>query len=215
MEAHHLSGVLDSFEHSFLCSEFPHAVFYKIEYALRFELGGEDVSTSRPLKRFIQAFDRGKTVAAELFGGSQSVWMLTSEYGGAKPRRKRLKPYKVCGLKRMDFQHLGAVSQRDNPDIDDEDGELFRHWDAVELTDRDQLNEVLWLALGGELGIQPASGADIYFVDFSKGLVLHPYDDRGMDVASIYKEDLSSLYKARKDWLLEYEMERMQALFEV
>lgn len=210
-----MTDVLDPFEHSFNCSEFPHDVFYQFQYALRFELGGEGVSTARPVKRFIQAFDRGKSVAAELFDGSQAVWMLTSEYCGAEPRRKRLKPYKCCGLKRKDFQYLGAISQRGNPHFDEEDGEVFRHWDAVELADQAQLNELLWLSLGVELGIQPASSASIYFVDFPRGLVLHPYDDRGMDVAAVRKEDLSSLYYARKDWLLEYDMERMQALFEV
>lgn len=210
-----MTDVLDTFDHSFNCSEFPHAIFYKFEYALRFELGGEGVSTLRPLKRIIQAFDRAKFVAAELFNESQSVWMLTSEYCGAVPRGKRLKPYKSCGLKRKDFQYLGSVSQRENPDVDNEDGEVFRHWDAVELADQGQLNEVMWLALGGELGIRPASFAAIYFVDFAKGLVLHPYDDRGMDVAALCKEDLASLYSARKDWLLEYNREEIKALFEV
>nr|WP_280818068.1 DUF3885 domain-containing protein [Zongyanglinia huanghaiensis] len=72
----------------------------------------------------------------------------------------------------------------------------------------------MWLALGCELGIRPASFADIYFVDFKKGIVLYAYDDRGMDVSAVRKEDLMSLYKNRNSWLLEYGFDEMKTVFE-
>lgn len=209
-----MTDVFKSFEHSFPYSEISHNLFDATEFALRFELGGEGVSTDRPLKRFIQAFERATSVADDLFYDTRRLWMLSSVYRNAKPPKKRLKPFKLCGLKKSDFQYLGAVSQKDNSDIDHDFGEVFRHWDAAELANLGQLHEVMWLALGCELGIRPASFADIYFVDFEKGLVLHAYDDRGMDVSAVRKEDLIALYRNRHSWLLEYCFDEMKTTFE-
>ncbi|KAE9631690.1 DUF3885 domain-containing protein [Parasedimentitalea maritima] len=209
-----MTDILKHFEHPFPYGEFSHNLFDDTEFALRFELGGEDVSTDRPLKRFIQAYDRATSVATEVFSDTGCLWMLSSVYGDAEPRKKRLKPFKLCGLKKNNFQYLGAVSQKGNPDFDEDDDEVFRHWDAAELEDLGQLREVIWLALGCELGIRPASFADIYFVDFKKGIVLYAYDDRGMDVSAVRKEDLMSLYRNRNPWLLEYGFDEMKAVFE-
>lgn len=171
--------------------------------------------TSRPLKRFIQAFERADAVSSTLFEQTTSLWLLSSQYGEREPKKKRLKPFKVCGIHRSSFQYLGAVSQKDNEYIDDDvDSEIYRHWDAFELVSRDHLRDVLWLSLGGELGISPAFHGRMYIVDFERNLVLHPYDDRGMDVVAMKKEDLSSLYTSHRSWLLEYSMDKMKDVFE-
>ncbi|MCD9147735.1 DUF3885 domain-containing protein [Pseudophaeobacter flagellatus] len=203
------------YDHPFTCAEFPHSLFHDFEYALRFELGGETVPTSRAIKRFIQAFERCDAVAADLFKETTSLWLLSSSYGKKKPAKKRLKPYKECGIRRSNFQYLGALSPEETQCSGDEIEEnSFRHWDCLELAERGQLRELLWLALGCELNIRPACFSDMYFVDFERGLVLHPYDDRGMDVAAVRKADLLSLYRSRYDWLLDFSIDRMKAVFD-
>lgn len=205
---------IQRFKTDFTPAEFPHGMFYNCDIGLRFELGGEENSTSRPLKRFAQALSRADAVSSSVFSKSSSVWLLSSTYGTELPAKKRLKPYKFCGLTKSSFEYLGATPQLDNNHIQTFGSDLYRHWDVAKLADIGQLHEVLWLTLGSELGIKPTVYADIYIVDFEKSIALHPYDDRGMDVVSMDEENLAHLYDKHKSWLLEYDATQMKAKFE-
>lgn len=114
----------------FGCAELPHALFYQFEVALRFELGGENVGSERPIKRFIQAFERAETIAADLFTQS-SVWLLSSSFGEAGSLKKNLKPFKTIGLSPRDFIDLGAVAQNDTDHIEEFGEDFYRLWGAT------------------------------------------------------------------------------------
>lgn len=197
----------------FGCTELPHGLFYEFEVALRFELGGEGVCSTRPIRRFVQAFERADAVAADLFARS-SVWLLSSAFGEANLPKKHLKPFKAIGLSQSDFTDLGAVAQNEADHIEEFGEDLYRHWAGTVLESPDLIREALWLSLGSELGIRPAANASLYFVDFENRIVLHPYDDRGMDVIAMHRDALSDLYWSRHSWLLEYDMARMKSVFE-
>jgi len=204
--------ILGSFPQVFPCTSFSHNLFHDWEHCLRFELGGDDVPYSFRLRRFIQAFERADAVASWLFRDTEKLWLLSSFHGAKKPRKKRLKPYRASSLMPTDFQYLGKVFQDEVSD--DFNGDVYRHWDATILTERAQLREVLWLTLGAEVSVEPTLPADIYIVDFARGLVLHPYDDRGMDVAATRKETLAPLYREYHDWLQKLRIDEMRAAFE-
>lgn len=204
-------NILGSFSPVFPCTDFSHNLFRDWDHCLRFELGGDDVSDSLCLRRFIQAFERADAVASWLFRDTEELWLLSSDYGDEKARKKRLKPYKKTPLRPSDFQYLGKVFQED---LDDFTGDIYRHWDATILKERWQLREVLWLTLGAEVGVRPTVSADIYVVDFARGLVLHPYDDSGMDVSATRKETLVPLYQEYHDWLQTFRIDEMRAAFE-
>ena len=53
----------------------------------------------------------------------------------------------------------------------------------------------------------------VFFFDTTRHLLFHPYDDRGVDVVGETTEDIRFLYEDCKNWLLEYDMERMQTTF--
>ena len=205
---------IQRFDTDFTLTEFPHGMFYKFDVGLRFELGGEENSTSRPLKRFSQAFSRADTVSSSVFNKSSSLWLLSSTYGTERPANKRLKPYKLCGLTKSSFEYCGGTPQKDSDHIDAFGSDRYRHWDVARLVEKEQLREVLWLTLASELGIQPAVPADVYIVDFDKSIAIHPYDDRGMDVVSMDRENLAHVYEKHKLWLLEFDAPKMKATFE-
>ncbi|MEX0327602.1 MAG: DUF3885 domain-containing protein [Ruegeria sp.] len=209
-----MANIFDQFDSAITCDEFPHAMFYEFEVGLRFELGGEGVPTSRPIQRFIQAFERVDAISSKLFENSNSLWLLSSWYGDECPKNDRLTVFKKCGISKSLFRYLGATSHE--VEYDDDKAELvdYRHWYAAELDGIDKLREVLWLALGSELGIKPTVHATVYIVDFEKSIALHPYDDRGMDVVSMERGHLSALYNAHRSWLLDYDIPRMKDIFE-
>ncbi|SMP27315.1 DUF3885 domain-containing protein [Shimia sagamensis] len=209
-----MTDIFAPFDHAFPCTEFSHALFFDWDHALRFELGGEGVPTTRALKRFNQALHRASTVAAALFQNTEELWLLTSYYGEKPRTKKRLKQLRHCGLDPANITHLGAVAQIDEDYIAEFGCDQFRFWDAFQLTEKSQLQEVLWLTLGAELGVHPRLTMDVYFVDFAQNLVLHPYDDRGMDVVAINKDALLPLYQRFGDWLLEWNRPEMRSNFD-
>ena len=63
------------------------------------------------------------------------------------------------------------------------------------------------------LGFRELSSA-IFFFDTTRHLLFHPYDDRGLDIVGKSPEDIRYLYEDCRNWLLDYDMERMRNTFE-
>lgn len=78
---------------------------------------------------------------------------------------------------------------------------------------REALHRLLWGALAKDLGIRPSLGGDLYVADPARGVLVHPYDDRGMDVIGPSHALLAELYERVGDCLLEYDRARMDAFF--
>jgi len=58
------------------------------------------------------------------------------------------------------------------------------------------------------------TGKETYFVNIDKKLILHMYDDRGLDIVSADREALVSIYKKHNDWILDYDREQIDKQFE-
>ena len=54
----------------------------------------------------------------------------------------------------------------------------------------------------------------VFFFDTTSHILLHLYDDRGMDIAAASIESLRSLYEQFPNWLLAYDRKRMDTLFQ-
>ena len=63
------------------------------------------------------------------------------------------------------------------------------------------------------LGFRELSSA-IFFFDTTRHLLFHPYDDRGLDIVGKSPKDIRYLYEDCRNWLLDYDMERMRNTFE-
>lgn len=61
-------------------------------------------------------------------------------------------------------------------------------------------------------GFRELSSA-VFFLDTTRHLLFHPYDDRGADAVAAKRETLLPLYTDCQNWLLEYDLERMQQIF--
>lgn len=56
--------------------------------------------------------------------------------------------------------------------------------------------------------------SNVYFLNSHKDVLFHLYDDRGADVVAADKEILRPLYESCKDWILDYDREKIDLLFE-
>ncbi|WP_430383351.1 DUF3885 domain-containing protein [Yoonia maritima] len=82
------------------------------------------------------------------------------------------------------------------------------------MNDKRSISDIMWLCIASEMMIEPAfHSTKAYLVDARNGLILHAYDDRGLDVVSLNKSQLSELFIKFNKWLLEYDLARMNAMF--
>jgi hypothetical protein len=55
--------------------------------------------------------------------------------------------------------------------------------------------------------------ARLYLASPSRGVLLHPYDDRGLDVVGTTTDSIRSAYEQFRDWLLRHDLEKMTRAF--
>jgi hypothetical protein len=61
---------------------------------------------------------------------------------------------------------------------------------------------------------QPRTADYIYLINRTRNIVLHMYDDRGMDLIAHEASDLQPIYDAYKGWILDYDRARIEQTFE-
>jgi hypothetical protein len=61
--------------------------------------------------------------------------------------------------------------------------------------------------------IQPSAPVVTFLIDPVNSIMLHAYDDRGMDVMADDATKLRDAYSVFDEWLLDYDRERMGILF--
>lgn len=78
-----------------------------------------------------------------------------------------------------------------------------------------KLQNLLWSAITSDFGssLRPNPRCRVYLFNRNKGIVVHPYDDRGMDIISRRTSALTGLYERHHDLLLDYDIEAMRQTF--
>jgi hypothetical protein len=191
-------------------------------YRLRFELGGEDYDPrERAVPRALQAFIRAKAVTDALFGdaciGVLATYRLDDELDSRdSPLRnvdhKVHRAEGLAGLQAMGFRGI-AQSSWTSALFAEEDGDswLLQSFDLTGLSgDR---NILLWNPIVVEMPISPSSSGRCFLLHPTDAVLLHVYDDRGMDVIGSNAESLRFIYDNFHDWLVDADRSRMQQLF--
>lgn len=183
-------------------------------YRLRFELG----YGPSPLNQFTASLDRARALARSALPGA-----LIAVVAAYPEPETELNAEARGWTKGTPFQHLEAMGVPTAKAIkswrgyfwpDDKLDEEARPWThrAIPLT-WDQADILLWNQLAHDMGVSPQAPVVSKLVDPERGVTVYAYDDRGMDVTATTKEDLMRLYQDFDDWLLDYDRERMAAIF--
>jgi hypothetical protein len=182
---------------------------------LRFELGGEEFdNTVQQVPRFLRAHRRASAIADALF---RENCISVVAWNGRPPHPADL-PDEVkdgfVALQSTGF-HAPQISEWQAvlyPDPNDEEYVWdLRSYDlGLDKIARDTL---LWHAVASEMPIYPSAPVVAFLIDPSTSVMLHVYDDRGMDVIAYDAAKLHGLYSDFADWLLDYDRERMAKLF--
>ena len=191
---------------------------WRSPYWLRFELDdGEYVG--RYVTKFISSYDRAREVARRALPSQEIVGII-----GFFPNPS-LEMNAEClgwtsGSGAQNLADLGvstdaAIAEWEGywwpDDVDDPEAEpwvqraVHLNWEEVDI--------LLWNQIAQDLGIAPRAPVFSKFVDLAKGVCVYAYDDRGMDVTCLNKAPLEELYDQCNDWLLDFDRERMAAVF--
>jgi len=184
-------------------------------YWLRFELGGELLSnTDQAVPRFLQAFHRAQTVANALFSSTASLTAILA--ASPEAHRDFIAPTAdvFSTLRSLGFRAPAPWCQW-SASFGPRDGEgLPLHWQALDINDPAMRDVLLWVSIAYGMPISPKVPVVSFMTDFEAGVMLHVYDDRGMDVRALDRDAIEPLYRRFDHWLLDYDRPRMAAAFE-
>ncbi|HEX8603184.1 MAG TPA: DUF3885 domain-containing protein, partial [Pseudoduganella sp.] len=177
--------------HGIFGGVYRYALFYEFPGGLRFKLS----EGNSPLDQVLSALRKATVICDDVFAAEERIlvhlgkFAPTSRFG----LRKMLRELEVAGIvipKERDVW-LEPVNQTDG---DDEDG----HWvNCAFEAPKAKLQNFLWCAFTTDFGssVLPNPHCRIYLINSNEGVVVHPYDDRGMDVISRGTSALVRLYE--------------------
>lgn len=221
-----MTKTLDQFMHKhFINLPLKTPLFYSWKYGIRFEIGipwmehNDKINLQQIRKRSIGIFDY-------VFNKTDEILLITDIHCEEKDTflqkvptnvyRKYIKSKEV--RKKLTHTRLPSLIR----DEDDEDyNDMVTHRFVLSCKKENIRYRQLLTAISYKDFSHPtrilkrnySSGYDIYFVNVSKKLVYHLYDDRGCDVIASNIEDLRQLYVECNNWILDYDREQIDLLF--
>lgn len=182
---------------------------------LRFELGGEEVDNIGPsVPRFLRALHRSSTIADKLFCTS-CVGLVA--WNGREPNPLGIGEVKngFDALKSTGF-NAAQIGEWDTPLYPESGGDEADVWTvrSYEISNNKAARDtILWHAIADEMPIYPSAPVVTFLIDPDNSIMLHAYDDRGMDVMADDAAKLRDAYSSFDGWLLDHDRERMGILF--
>lgn len=180
--------------------------FYANEPALRFELSLD----GDWLGQFEQAWDRARPILDHALGDAREVVVVVSGFAGGVPLQHRdlFRSLRDCRV-RMGRPRAWWTEPYHDEYLEEPEERFF----VAFACERQAVRRLLWGALAHDLRIRPRLEGMLYIADPARGIFLHPYDDRGMDVIGPNRALLAELYHRFNDRLLDYDRARMDAFF--
>ncbi len=182
-------------------------IFYESPIALRFEIGDPELSPKSP-----HYFQAGLLRAALLYEQIPKLdtllWVLYRSPDTDSEIDTLLERF--CTL-----AHLPNAAEVYAQNTIDCHGDpltrIFFFWDMKETPPHTAslLEGILKTDFAGFSELSSA----VFFFDTTHHILLHLYDDRGMDIVAEKAETLAPLYASFPNWLLDYDRKRMDTVF--
>lgn len=182
---------------------------------LRFALGGEDFDNiDQAVPRFLQALHRSSTIADKLFCKG-CVGLIA--WNGREPSpvgtgevKNGFDAVKSTGF---DAAEIGGWKTSLYSDLDGDETDVWTVRSYEISNNKAARDTILWHAIADEMPIYPSAPVVTFLIDPDNSIMLHAYDDRGMDVMADDAAKLRDAYSSFDGWLLDYDRERMNVLF--
>ena len=202
------------------------SLFYSWENGIRFEIsmpwGGYNNKNN-----LNQIKERSTKIFNYLFQDADELLLITDIHCQTNdtflekhPANVYPKYVKVKNVLRK-LQHHVLPSVFSEEDADEDYENMVTHRFILPCTKGDIRYRQLLTAISYEDFAHPSTilkrnystGYDIFFLYMTKKVIYHLYDDRGCDVIASNKEDLRPLYEVYNDWILDYDRDQIDQLF--
>jgi hypothetical protein len=202
--------------HSIGVTELKHPIFYNSPVGIRFEIGGEEsvYLNDAPSEYLIAnpeyisaAFDRAKGIYTNL--PHKPNILRIDGYPDDSSTQKEIQ--KICQIGNMPLPHEQFVKPFKWYEDDETVSQLQLYWDLekISFTPDRLLQEIIKADIGGYNGFV----SNVYFADTHNSILFHLYDDRGADLVATDKEFLRPIYEKFNSWILDYDREKIDAIF--
>ncbi|UOO43785.1 DUF3885 domain-containing protein (plasmid) [Priestia megaterium] len=212
--------------HSFLEKHFENLIlspslFYSWKNSIRFEISNPLIPYYKK-EHLEQAFYRSIRLFEAVFGEEDELLLVTDVHAIKKDIFLQKRPLNVYLKYIKDKKKLYQLSHYLLPSVfDEEDDQSITHRFILSCKKSELKYVQLLKAICYEdfthpsniLKSNPQSGYDIYFINLSKEIIFHLYDDRGCDVLASNKESIEFLYEEYNHWILDYDREEIDLLF--
>ncbi|WP_182006833.1 DUF3885 domain-containing protein [Priestia aryabhattai] len=199
------------------------ALFYSWKYSIRFEISDPLISYYEKdcLK---QAFHRSITLFHKVFEEEDEILFVTDVHTMNKDLFLQKTPLNVYLKYIKDKKRLYQLNHHRLPSVfqdEDEDDQSLTHRFVLSCKKTELRYVQLLQAINYEdfahpstiMKSNPQSGYDIYFINLSKKMIFHLYDDRECDILASNKGSIRFLYEEYNNWILDYNREEIDLLF--
>lgn len=217
--------------HSFLKKNFQGlilrpALFYSWKNSIRFEISNPSIPFSKQ-ENLLQIFNRTTTLFEKIFDDEDEILFVTDVHTSKNNPFLYKKPLNVYlkyvkhkeKLNKLQYSLLPSVFEGEAEEWEDDHSVIHRFELLCKKSDFKYLQ--LLKAISYEDFAYPStilknnqeSGYDIYFINLTKKVIYHLYDDRGCDILAADKETIRFLYDEYNDWILDYDREEIDIVF--
>lgn len=197
-------------ERIFGCNTFARPLFYSYPGGLRFELS----ESGGVIDQFLTALRKATRICNDIFHGEDELAVCLRAYsdGSHFIHRPVLRALRSAGVPIPSMRS----TWRDDIVADEWYCETQpAYWINVAFkVPVSRLETLLWGALAKDLApIQPQFNCLLYLFNLPQGVMVFPYDDRGMDVVGPNETLLRELYCQYQKYLLDYDRAEMDSTF--
>jgi hypothetical protein len=182
--------------------------FYEYPGGLRFRLSEPDVGQGGSwVAQFLTAMSKALVICEDIFSEAEPITVGLETYADLtrfSDRRELLTQLELAGIQVPRPRSMWTTFHEDDAP---------NSFSIVFEAPTWLLPNLLWCAFATDLGIKPRPGCLVYLHSMSKRVMVHPYDDRGMDVVGPNHDFLAGLYRKHNALLLDYDRAAMQATF--
>jgi hypothetical protein len=156
-----------------------------------------------------EVLDRAAALYEAIFTDDDRCIVIAQEWPSDDTPLRYTNLFSTPGTGLPDAQGSYGVSARE------ESGDDHSHtlrWSEVAA--RDFQYRTILLGIGNaDHGLVPAISGRVYFLNAERGLLMHMYDDRGLDVIAREAEPLRGIYKEFNSWILDYDRSQIDQVF--
>jgi hypothetical protein len=182
---------------------------------LRFDLQTDTVGTD---EYFIEGIRRASILFQTAFDNDDELFFVFMDYtdGRQKIRFGNYVFKQICSIKKEEISYTKMTKCYDNI--------VLYNIALIRLT-TNRINYENILAAIENTDFPPRqprldengvfTGKEIYFININKKLIFQMYDDRGLDIIATNKDTLLPIYKKHNEWILDYDREKIDNIFQL